>query len=66
VESYGLIGFYLSWIAIFGILDPGISATTVRVIAWLAARPEGKGSIPALLRSLEVVECVETIFRYAL
>lgn len=55
VESYGLIGFYLSWIVILGILDTGISATAVREIAWLAARPEGKGEIPALLRSLEVV-----------
>ncbi len=55
VESYGLIGFYLSWIAIFGILDTGISATAVREIAWLAARPEEKEKIPALLLSLEVV-----------
>ena len=55
VESYGLIGFYLSWVAIVGILDTGISATAVREIAWLAARPEEKGRIPVLLRSLEVV-----------
>lgn len=55
VESYGLIGFYLSWIAILGILDMGISATAVREIAWLTARPEEKGRIPVLLRSLEVV-----------
>lgn len=55
VESYGLIGFYLSWVAILGILDTGISATATREIAWLAARPEGKEKIPTLLRSLEVV-----------
>jgi len=55
VESYGLIGFYLSWIAIVGILDTGISATAVREIAWLAARPEEKHRIPVLIRSLEVV-----------
>ena len=55
VESYGLIGFYLSWIAILGILDAGISATAVREISWLTARQEEKGKIPALLRSLEVV-----------
>src|SRR4051812_10464997 len=55
VESYGLIGFYLSCIAILGILDMGISATAVREIAWLAARPEGKPQIPVLLRTLEVV-----------
>ncbi len=55
VESYGLIGFYLSWTAILGILDTGISATAVREIAWLAARRGGKWKIPTLLRSLEVV-----------
>jgi len=55
VESYGLIGFYLSWIAILGILDAGISATAVREISWLTARHEEKGKIPTLLRSLEVV-----------
>ena len=54
VESYGLIGFYTSWIAIFGILDTGISATAVREIAWFAARPEEKRKIPVLLRTLEV------------
>lgn len=55
VEAYGLMGFYLSWIAILGILDTGISATAVRELAWLAARPEGKKAIPVLLRTLEVV-----------
>lgn len=55
IESYGLIGFYLSWIAILGILDAGISATAVREIAWLAARPEEKEKIPVLLLSLEVI-----------
>jgi O-antigen/teichoic acid export membrane protein len=55
VESYGLIGFYLSWIAILGILDTGISATAVREIAWLSARPDERGKIPSLMRSLEVV-----------
>jgi O-antigen/teichoic acid export membrane protein len=55
VESYGLIGFYLMWIAIFGIIDNGISATAAREMAWLSARPEGKVKIPVLLRSLEVV-----------
>lgn len=55
VESYGLIGFYLSWTTILGILDTGISATAVREIAWLSARPEEKKKIPVLLRSLEAV-----------
>lgn len=55
MESYGLIGFYLSWGIILGILDTGISATAIREIAWLTARPEEKKKIPDLLRSLEVV-----------
>ena len=38
VESYALIGFYSSWVAILGILDTGISATAMREIAWLEAR----------------------------
>jgi len=55
VESYGLIGFYTSWLAILGILDTGISATAVRETAWLAARPEESRRIPSLLRTLEVI-----------
>ncbi len=54
IESYGLIGFYASWVAIFGILDMGISATATREIPWLSARTEEKNKIPPLLRSLEV------------
>lgn len=54
VESYGLIGFYLSWVTILGILDMGISVTAMREIAWRMARPDEKKSVPTLLRSLEV------------
>lgn len=54
IESYGLIGFYASWVAILGILDMGISATATREIAWLSARPEEERKIPTLLRSLEL------------
>lgn len=54
VESYALIGFYSSWVAILGLLDAGISATAMREIAWLEARPREKGKIPSLLRSLEL------------
>jgi len=55
VESYGLIGFYFSWIAIVGILDTGISAAAVREFAWLSARSLEKKKIPDLLRSLEII-----------
>jgi O-antigen/teichoic acid export membrane protein len=53
VESYGLIGFYVSWVAMLGILDTGISATALREIAWLWARPEERRHAGTLLRSLE-------------
>lgn len=55
VESFGLIGFYASWIAILGILDTGISATAGREIAWKSAREDEGLEIPSLVRSLEVV-----------
>ncbi len=54
VESFGLIGFYLSWVAILGILDASVSVTAVNEIAWRSSRPETKKTIPVLLKSLEV------------
>ncbi|NOG59104.1 MAG: oligosaccharide flippase family protein [Proteobacteria bacterium] len=54
IESYGLIGFYISWIALLGILDNGISATASREIAWLSARTNERKNIPNLIRTLEV------------
>ena len=54
VESYALIGFYVSWVAMLGILDTGISATALREIAWLWARPDDRRQAGTLLRSLEV------------
>lgn len=55
IEGYGLIGFYLSWVAIVGIVDIGVTAAAGREVAWLSARPDGRRKIPTLLRSLEVV-----------
>jgi O-antigen/teichoic acid export membrane protein len=66
VESYGLIGFYTSWIAVLGILDTGISATAMRELAWLDARPPDRGRIPSLLRSLEIVYWAAILFIGAL
>lgn len=54
VESYGLIGFYLSCTAVLSVLDTGISATAAREIAWLNARPGEARAVPSLVRSLEV------------
>jgi O-antigen/teichoic acid export membrane protein len=53
VESYGLIGFYMSWTAILGMFDTGISTTAIRETAWLAARAGESAQIPTLVRSLE-------------
>ncbi len=55
VESYGLVGFYMSWVSILAILDTGISATATREVAWLRASDERRGEVPIVLRSLEVV-----------
>ncbi|MDP9203384.1 MAG: hypothetical protein M3P26_15840 [Gemmatimonadota bacterium] len=55
VESYGLIGFYLLWIAILGIIDIGASAVTSREITWLNARSDERPMIPTLLRSVGLV-----------
>ena len=53
IESYGLIGFYTSWVAIIAIIDTGISATMIREIAWRSARSEENDSIPNLVKTLE-------------
>ena len=53
IESYGLIGFYTSWVAIIAIIDTGISATMIREIAWRSARPEENDSISTLVTTLE-------------
>ena len=54
IESYGLVGFYMSWVAIMGIVDTSLSTTALRETAWLSARPAERGQIPSLLRTLEV------------
>ena len=38
LESFGLIGFYLIWITIFGILETGFSSTILREFSWLTAK----------------------------
>src|SRR4051812_43051066 len=55
VESYGLIGFFLSWVALVAVLDTGISAAASRQIAWLSARVHERKTIPTLMRSMELV-----------
>jgi O-antigen/teichoic acid export membrane protein len=55
IESYGLIGFYLTLCLIFSILDTGISSAVIREIAWLKARNSEEKKIPHLLRSVELI-----------
>ncbi len=55
IESYGLIGFYMSWIAILGIIDTGIATAALRETAWLRERPQERARIPTLIRTLELI-----------
>ena len=55
VESYGLIGFYLSWVAVLSILDTGISSTASRELAWLSGLPNKKKEAGNLFYTLEIV-----------
>lgn len=54
LESFGLIGFYLIWITIFGILETGFSSTISREFSWLAAKKKKTIKIFYLFRSAEI------------
>jgi O-antigen/teichoic acid export membrane protein len=51
VESYALLGFYASLLAVLSILDLGLSPTLTRS---MAAGPVGASRLPHLLRTYEV------------
>lgn len=55
IESYGLIGFYASWVAVLGILDTGISVTAMRQLSWMSSREDERDAMPSLVRSIEIV-----------
>lgn len=55
IEAYGLIGFYISLIALFGILDLGLSSTINRELARYSARIENRQKMRDLLRTLEII-----------
>jgi O-antigen/teichoic acid export membrane protein len=55
VESYGLIGFFMSLQAILIVLDFGLGATTTREIARTAAFSEKNGETYKIVRTLEYV-----------
>jgi O-antigen/teichoic acid export membrane protein len=55
VDAYGLIGIYVSLLALLGVLDMGLSTTLSRQLARLSASPDAKGEARRLVRTMEVV-----------
>lgn len=55
IESYGLIGFFLSLTAIFSLLDLGLRATLNRSLAQLSLQQGSEQQMHDLLRTLELV-----------
>lgn len=62
IESFGLIAFYMSWVAILSILDMSFSIAATREIAWRSAKSETKTTLPVLIKSLEVTYWTIIIF----
>lgn len=55
IESYGLVGFYLTLQAVMFILDMGLTATVSRELARLSVEANSSGRMRTLVRTLEVV-----------
>lgn len=55
MEAYGLIGAFASLLAVFALLDAGLSTTINRELAALSAKPDGAAGMRTLVRTLEVV-----------
>jgi O-antigen/teichoic acid export membrane protein len=55
MESYGLVGFYLTLQALFSVLDMGLTATVSRELARLSSFPDKAGEMRDLVRTLEVI-----------
>ena len=55
VESYGLVGFYLTLTSVFGILDLGIGSTMNRELARRSVKDDLVGSQGDLVRTLEII-----------
>ena len=54
IEAYGLVGFFATLQAVFGLLDLGLGATINRELARLSATPARAGEQRTILRTLEV------------
>ena len=55
IEAYGLIGFYVSLMALFTVLDMGLSTTLNREVARLSVFPEAARETRDLVRTFEVI-----------
>jgi O-antigen/teichoic acid export membrane protein len=55
IESYGLVGIFASLLALFGLLDMGLSTTLTREMARLSAVPDRAGEMRDLVHTLEII-----------
>jgi len=62
VESYGLIGIFVSLQAMFAILDLGLSATMAREMARLSVLPDKEQETRDLVRSMEIIYWCVAVF----
>ncbi|MHB8845789.1 MAG: oligosaccharide flippase family protein [Nitrospirota bacterium] len=62
IEAYGLIGIFVSLIALLSILDMGLSATLNRALAQFASSPDSDQEARNLTRTFEVIYWVMGIF----
>jgi O-antigen/teichoic acid export membrane protein len=54
IESYGLVGIFATLLALFGVLDMGLSTTLNRELARLSALPDKAQDMRNLVRTLEL------------
>lgn len=54
IEAYGLIGIFATLLALFGLLDMGLSATLTREMARLSGEEEKAQEMRDLVRTLEI------------
>ena len=62
IESYGLIGIFASLLALFAVLDMGLSTTLNRELARLSVLPGKEQEMHNLVRSLEIIYWCIAIF----
>ncbi|HEX9402556.1 MAG TPA: oligosaccharide flippase family protein [Anaeromyxobacter sp.] len=55
VDAYGLIGVYMSLVALLGVLDMGLSSTLSRQLARLSATPSAQQEARDLVRTMEFI-----------